>query len=141
MLRLKDATHAEYEPDAATRLIAPVSCPVIGRAMGAPKLSGRLRISLREDSLARKVYPCAEIEEEFFCNYELNPDFQKAIDEQGLKVAGVSQGGEARIVELPHHPFFLATLFLPQLSSRPGTPHPVITAYLDVVRAHRNDRR
>jgi len=42
----------------------------------------------------------------------------------------VDQDGEARIVELADHPFFLATLFVPQVSSSPTQPHPLISAFL-----------
>lgn len=37
---------------------------------------------------------------------------------------------EIRAVELPNHRFFIATLFQPQLSSKPGTPHPLIVQFL-----------
>ena len=47
-----------------------------------------------------------------------------------LDITGVDQQGEARIVELKKHYFFVATLFLPQLSSFPEMPHPLIMAYL-----------
>jgi CTP synthase (UTP-ammonia lyase) len=41
--------------------------------------------------------------------------------------------GEARILELPHHRFYIGTLFVPQAQSEPGKPHPLITAYLKAV--------
>jgi len=48
----------------------------------------------------------------------------------GLTIPGVDHSGEVRIVELPGQRFFLATLFLPQLSSSPGRPHPLIAAFV-----------
>ncbi|MEW6266353.1 MAG: hypothetical protein AB1641_25040 [Thermodesulfobacteriota bacterium] len=47
-----------------------------------------------------------------------------------MKVTGVDREGEVRIVELADHPFYVATLFLPQVSSTPDRPHPLIVAYL-----------
>jgi CTP synthase (UTP-ammonia lyase) len=44
-------------------------------------------------------------------------------------VSGTGTDGEVRIVELPAHPFFLATLFLPQARSSPGGPHPIIAGF------------
>ncbi len=41
-----------------------------------------------------------------------------------MKVSGVGEEGEIRIVELPENPFFLATLFLPQARSSAEAPHP-----------------
>ncbi|MBI3466924.1 MAG: hypothetical protein HY000_28250 [Planctomycetes bacterium] len=86
---------------------------------------------LERDSLAFRVYEQREIEEEFFCNYELNPSFQAALQDAGLRITGRGERGEARIVELPGHRFFLASLFLPQLSSTKERPHPLITKYLE----------
>jgi CTP synthase (UTP-ammonia lyase) len=34
------------------------------------------------------------------------------------------------VVELPDHKFFIATLFVPQMRSRPGLPHPLVTGWL-----------
>ncbi len=66
----------------------------------------------------------------FNCNYGLDEEYRPAIDAGELKVSGVDSNGDARIVELSRHRFFIATLFLPQLSSRAETPHPLIMAYL-----------
>jgi len=50
-----------------------------------------------------------------------------------LQIVGSDSEGEIRVVELPHHPFFIATLFVPQLLSRPDCPHPLITAFIGKV--------
>src|SRR5262245_48424620 len=42
-------------------------------------------------------------------NYGLNPAYRPAIEQAGLRVTGLDDEGEARIVELDHHPFFVAT--------------------------------
>jgi len=52
-----------------------------------------------------------------------------------LKIAGIDADENARIVELAHHPFFIATLFLPQLTSTAQLPHPLIKAYLKTIAA------
>lgn len=38
--------------------------------------------------------------------------------------------GEARVLEIPGHPFYVATLFVPQARSRPETPHPLVVGLL-----------
>ena len=48
-----------------------------------------------------------------------------------MKISGVSEDGGARIIELPDHPFFIATGFVPQFSSEENKPHPMIVAYLE----------
>ena len=47
----------------------------------------------------------------------------------------LDQDGEPRIIELPGHPFALATLFVPQTSSEPGAAHPVVVGFVAAVRA------
>jgi len=52
-------------------------------------------------------------------------------------VSGVGETGEMRIVELPEHPFFLATLFLPQARSTASRPHPLLVGYAEAVASAR----
>jgi CTP synthase (UTP-ammonia lyase) len=51
--------------------------------------------------------------------------------EHGLVISGRDAEGEPRIVELPSHPFFVATLFVPQTSTE--QPHPLISAFVSAV--------
>jgi len=53
-------------------------------------------------------------------------------------VVGTDDEHGARIVELPDHPFFVATLFVPQLTSTADHPHPLILAYLQAARNFRH---
>ncbi len=52
----------------------------------------------------------------------------------------MDEQGEVRIVELRDHPFFVATLFLPQVTSSAGEPHPLIAAFLRAAIASRTRR-
>jgi CTP synthase (UTP-ammonia lyase) len=45
--------------------------------------------------------------------------------------------GEVRAVERPGHPFFLATLNQPHLTSTPGDPHPIFSAFVAAVASRR----
>lgn len=94
-------------------------------------------INITPGTLAYQAYGKEEVAEQFRCNYGLNPEYRDQIGNGGLKVVGVDSNGEVRIVELSNHRFFIATLFLPQLSSSPETPHPLITAYLKAAMAFR----
>ena len=64
----------------------------------------------------------------------MNPEYARRVEEGGLRVSGTGPAGELRIVELPDHPFFLATLFLPQARSSAAAPHPPLTGYASAVR-------
>jgi CTP synthase (UTP-ammonia lyase) len=112
-------------------LLVLASCPVDNRPEGATRLWGKLKIRVSPGSLAYRIYQKPEVDEAFNCNYELNPDFRGRLEATGLKVGGVSEDGGARIIELPDHHFFMATGFLPQLTSEKTRPHPLIIAYLE----------
>jgi CTP synthase (UTP-ammonia lyase) len=90
--------------------------------------TGVIRIS--PHTLAHKAYGRDEATEQFRCSYGLNPSYLSRFANSALRVTGTDSAGEARIVELTGHPFFVATLFLPQLLSQPKAPHPLVVAYL-----------
>jgi len=112
-------------------VIYPVACAVPGRTADRPKLSGVVpEIRLRPGSYLAGYYGKEVVEEEFFCNYEVNPDFEWTAMEAGFPVVARGAGEECRAIESPAHRFFIATLFQPQLSSRKGKPHPLILAFV-----------
>jgi CTP synthase (UTP-ammonia lyase) len=91
----------------------------------------RLLIELSPNSLAYKCYGIVEVEEEYYCNFGLNPAYQQLLHENGLLTVGIDPEGEARILEIKEHRFFIATLFVPQLTSSSSKPHPLILAFLN----------
>jgi CTP synthase (UTP-ammonia lyase) len=74
-----------------------------------------------------------QVIEDYYCAYGVNPAYRATLEEGGLRVSGLGDEGEVRIVELHGHPFFLATLFLPQTRSLPGRPHPLLAGYAAAV--------
>jgi len=138
---LQDATTAEEDPTAKNAIIYPVMCAIPNRAAGAPKLSGPMgEIRLRPGSYLASYYGRDVVEEEFFCNYEVNPEFEWCSLEAGFPVVARGPGGEIRAIESPAHRFYLATLFQPQLSSKAGKPHPIIVAFVKAAAAWRNKK-
>ena len=119
-----DATTAEEDPSAKNIVIYPVSCALPNRAPDAPKLSGVVpEIRLRAGSFLASCYGGQEVvAEEFFCNYEVNPEFEWAAMEAGFPVVARGEHGECRAIESPTHKFFVATLFQPDnnLAPRPS---------------------
>ena len=74
-----------------------------------------------------------QVIEDYYCAYGVNPEYRRTLEAGGLRVSGLGDEGEVRIIELPGHPFFLATLFLPQTRSAPGRPHPLLAGYAAAV--------
>lgn len=131
VIGIADADSAENNSGSKNIVISPVSCAVPKRAPGAPKLSGRIgEIRLRPGSLLHSFYNQDIVEEEFFCNFEINPEFEYCAMEAGLPAVARGPAGEVRAIESPAHKFFLATLFQPQLSSTVKKPHPVVVGFV-----------
>ncbi len=127
---IKDADSAENNSGSKNIVIYPVACAVENRAAGAPKLSGVIpEIRLRPGSYLESFYGKETASEEFFCNFEVNPEYEWAAMEAGFPVVARGPNGEARAIESPTHRFFIATLFQPQLSSIPENSHPLVLAF------------
>jgi CTP synthase (UTP-ammonia lyase) len=94
-------------------------------------------VAIVRGTTAADLYGAPDAVEDYYCNYGVNPEYAARLEAGGLRVSGLGEAGEFRIVELPHHPFFLATLFLPQARSTPSRPHPIIRGYAAAVTAHR----
>jgi CTP synthase (UTP-ammonia lyase) len=97
-------------------------------------------VRLIRGTLAQEAYGVDETTEMFLCNFGLNPKYQALVTGGALKVTGVDPEGAVRVIELAGHRFFMATLFLPQLSSRPEAAHPLIIAYLRAAEIFRKSR-
>ncbi len=124
VLGIADADHAEYDPYASTLFVTPLSCSLVGETM---------TVEIRPDTQASELYGELSAKERYYCNFGLNPHYEPALVAGGLVVSGRDDSGEVRIVELPGHPFFLGTLFVPQTSSTPSGPHPLIVGFIDAI--------
>ena len=90
---------------------------------------------------AAALYAAPEAVEEYWCNYGVNPAYVGALQDAGLIVSGTGEDGTIRIVEIADHPFFIATLFLPQKHSTPERPHPLLIGFAAAVASQASRRR
>jgi len=129
---LPDAGHAESSPDTTTPVIAALACSLVRKS--AP-------VFLDPTCRTASIYGRWRIVERYHCSYGLNPAYREAIERGGLHVVGENDQGDARVVELVGHPFFIGTLFQPQLESAPGAPAPLVRALVDAAIHHRDRRQ
>src|SRR5690606_33606335 len=85
-------------------------------------------VDIRPGTTAAAAYGASSATERYYCNFGLNADHVDDLEAGGLRVSGTDADGEVRIVELPDHPFFLATLFVPQARSTLVHPSPFVSA-------------
>ncbi|WP_153031459.1 hypothetical protein [Amycolatopsis sp. YIM 10] len=116
---LDSASHAESDPSGSSPVIVPLACSLAGHE-GA--------IIVEPESLAGEILGAARTVERYHCSYGCNPEYLELLRSHGLRFTGADEAGDPRVVELPGHPFFLATLFQPELAREDLAPHPIIRA-------------
>ncbi|MFZ9709226.1 MAG: CTP synthase [Steroidobacteraceae bacterium] len=107
---------------------------------GTMRLGGQ-DVTLAEGSRARTVYGRGVIRERHRHRYEFNNTFLERYRKAGLVFSGLSADGLVEIVELPDHPWFVATQFHPEFTSNPRDGHPLFTGFIAAARAARAGRR
>ena len=113
-------------------MIAPLACSLVGQEQP---------VDLKPGTRAATLYRTARITEPYYCNYGLNPSYEVRLADAGAVVSGRGPGGEVRIIELPEHPFFVATLFVPRPQVVAGGPHPLYAGLAEAVRKNANHTR
>jgi CTP synthase (UTP-ammonia lyase) len=121
------ADHAENDPSATLAIVTPLSCALVER-------SGAIR--LQAGSRAAELCGTLELNEEYHCSYGLNSTYEADLERGGLRVTGRDPAGEARVVELDDHPFYLATLFQPERAGLRGACHPLIAGFVTAAGRH-----
>ncbi len=122
-----DAAHsAEFDPKTPNPVIN-----LLPEQQDVVDLGGTMRLGLypcrlQGDTLAFKTYQKEVIYEPHRHRYEFNNAYRNLLLETGYLVSGTSPDGRlVEIIELPTHPFFIATQFHPEFQSRPSSPHPL----------------
>jgi CTP synthase (UTP-ammonia lyase) len=122
-----DAHHAETAPDGEALVAAPLACSLIGEERMVTCVPG-----------TRLAELCGT--EPFvgfhWCNCGLADKFVGALTAAGVVISAHAPDAGVEGIELPGHPFFIATLFQPQVGALTGRPlHPLIAAFLEAARA------
>ena len=104
---------------------------------GVTDIGGTLRLGsypckLDKNSKAYELYGEELIHERHRHRYEVNNDFRKVLTDNGMMLSGISPDGRIiEMVEIPSHPFFIATQAHPELKSRPNRPHPLFLGFVE----------
>ena len=112
---LGHVAHAEVDPDAAYPLITPLDCSLLGE---------EATVVVSPGTKAAEAMGAGPVTERYFCRFGLNLHYLQVLEVNGLVFSGRDEHGDPRIAELPRHPFFVGSLFQPELSSGRGWAHP-----------------
>ncbi len=105
-------------------------------------LGGTMRLGAQEvrvshGSLAHSIYGAGLIRERHRHRYEFNNNYLQKMMNAGLRFSGFSRDGLVEIIELPHHPFFVASQYHPEFRSTPRDGHPLFTGFIRAARDYR----
>lgn len=134
LLGWKDANTTEINPKTkhpVIHLMNEQEEKMKDRNYGGSMRLGEYPCILKKGTLARKLYGEETVRERHRHRYEANPAYRCDLEAAGLIVSGASPDGKlAEIVELKKHPFFIATQFHPEFTSRPLRPHPLFLGFV-----------
>lgn len=102
-------------------MITPLGCELTAKTVP---------VTISAGTQCAALYGRLQVQEHFTCRYGLDPSLRDEIDASGLNVVGVDATGEARLIERRDHPFFVGSLFQPQLADDGHGPHPLIEGFV-----------
>jgi CTP synthase len=129
--KLEDANSAEFDPNCQNPVIN-----LLPEQQDVIDLGGTMRLGLyacrvTANTLTDKLYQEEVVYERHRHRYEFNNAYRNLFLETGYSISGTSPDGRlVEIVELPNHPFFVATQFHPEFQSRPSQPHPLFRGFM-----------
>ena len=138
---LKDAHSVELDPQTTNPVIH-----IMPDQIGIEDIGGTLRLGsypcvLNKESKAYQLYGSDNIEERHRHRYEVNNDYRDQLEKAGMMLSGLSPDGRiVEMVEIPEHPWFIATQAHPELKSRPNRPHPLFRGFVEAALAHKDER-
>ncbi len=109
--------------------------------LGGTMRLGAQAVELADGTRARETYGESVVHERHRHRYEVNNHFRPQLVEAGLTVSGTFQEGRlVEIVELPDHPWFVASQFHPEFKSRPTRPAPLFREFVGAALARSRAR-
>lgn len=129
----EDAVHAEVAPADPDPAVAPLACSLVGRERTVRCVPG---------TRLAEICGTAPFAGFHWCSYGLSPALVAALERAGAVISAHAPDAGAEGLEVPGHPFFLATLFQPQAGALAGRPlHPLIAAFALAAQALRSPSR
>jgi CTP synthase len=125
------ANSAEFDPE--------TPCPVVDllpEQKEVSDLGGTMRlgadpVKLHEGTQAREIFGEAVIYKRHRHRYEVNNMLRRRLEDEGLVASGTSPDDRlVEVIELPDHPFFVASQFHPEFNSRPTRPEPLFRDFV-----------
>jgi CTP synthase len=141
VLGLDGANSTEMDPETPYPVIDLLPEQKEVEDLGGTMRLGAQAVEVAEGTRAREAYGEPVVHERHRHRYEVNNHYRPQLVEAGLVVAGtVYEGRLVEIVELPDHPWFVASQFHPEFKSRPTRPAPLFREFVGAALARARER-
>ncbi|MDQ3644847.1 MAG: CTP synthase [Actinomycetota bacterium] len=138
---MQGANSTEFDPETPFPVVDLLPEQKEVRDMGGTMRLGADPVKLHEGTRARHIYEEAVIYERHRHRYEVNNHLRKRLEAAGLVCSGTSPDNRlVEIIELPGHPFFVASQFHPEFKSRPLRPQPLFREFVGAALARVRER-
>jgi CTP synthase len=128
---LEGANSTEMDPETPYPVIDLLPEQKEVEDLGGTMRLGAQAVELADHTRARQAYGDPVVHERHRHRYEVNNHFRPRLVDAGLVVSGTFQEGRlVEIVELPDHPWFVASQFHPEFKSRPTRPAPLFREFV-----------
>ena len=125
------ANSAEFDPETPFPVVDLLPEQKEVSDMGGTMRLGADPVKLHDDSRALQIYDEAVIYKRHRHRYEVNNLLRTRLEDEGLICSGTSPDERlVEIVELPDHPFYVASQFHPEFNSRPNRPEPLFREFM-----------
>ena len=139
LLGYQDANSTEFDPTTAHPVIDLMESQQNVADMGGTMRLGRYPAKLEAGSQVRALYGQEIIYERHRHRWEVNNRYRKDLESAGLRLSGLSPDDSlVEFIEMPSHPFFVATQAHPEFQSRPDDPHPLFAGLIAAALARRD---
>lgn len=134
---LEAAGSRELQPDTPHPVIDLMEEQKKVADLGGTMRLGAFTCDLKPGSRAAQTYGEERVNERHRHRYEFNDEYRGQLESAGLVVSGINpETGLVELVELAHHPWFVACQFHPEFKSRPGEAHPLFRGFIGASSQH-----
>jgi CTP synthase len=136
------ANSAEFDPETPYPVIDLLPEQKEVTEMGGTMRLGADPVKLHEGTRAREIYGGeAVIYQRHRHRYEVNNMLRRRLEDDGLVASGTSPDERlVEVVELPDHPFYVASQFHPEFKSRPNRPEPLFRDFVGAAKSRATRR-
>ena len=131
VLHLPEANTTEFNPNTPNPIVDFLHDQYSGIDMGGTLRLGAYDCAIKEGTLAYECYGKSLVRERHRHRYEFNNRYREMFEAAGVVFSGINpQQNLVEIVEIPDHPFFIASQFHPEFTSRPMRANPLFYGFI-----------